>query len=150
MYKIYTVEQGDTLYIIADKVGITPEELKKINGIQNDNQIIPGIQLIVPASENLYFKEYVIQKGDNIYDIAKKNNVNYVDLIKVNGLNVNDYIYPGQRILIPNKNVKIYVTNPNDTLQISANELGTTTNTLVEQNKEIFLIPDQLIVYKQK
>lgn len=33
-----------------------------------------------------------------------------------NGLNVGDYIYPGQEIQLPNKNEKFYVVKKDDTI----------------------------------
>ena len=51
---------------------------------------------------------YEIKKGDTLYQISKEYNVNTKLLAELNGLNLDDYIYPGQTILIPKKNVSYY------------------------------------------
>ncbi len=61
-------------------------------------------------SDNSYYDYYTIQKGDNLYEIAKKSNVNPKLLAIINGLNVNDYIYPNQIIMIPKSNYAYYIT----------------------------------------
>ena len=57
---------------------------------------------------NDFFDKYIVKKGDNLYQIAMKNNINYKLLAQLNGLNTNDYIYPNQTILVPNKGTKLY------------------------------------------
>lgn len=48
--KIHKVNQGDTLYVLAQKHGLTTEELKRANNIKgNKNMIKPGQKLIIPA-----------------------------------------------------------------------------------------------------
>jgi len=92
---------------------------------------------------------YVVVKGDNIYEIARNNNVGYEELLKINGLDKDDYIYPGQQILIPKNNISLYVTNENETLSDVANKLGISEMELIENNKTIYLFPEQLIIYRK-
>ena len=53
---------------------------------------------------NPFYDSYEIKKGDTLYQISKEYNVNTKLLAQLNGLNLDDYIYPGQTILIPKKN----------------------------------------------
>lgn len=46
--------------------------------------------------------------------------------------------------------VEIYVTRDNDTLNNILNTIGITANELVKQNDKLFLLPDQLVVYKKE
>jgi LysM repeat protein len=71
-------------------------------------------------------------------------------LIKLNGLDKDDYIYPGQEILIPNENVRIYITEEGSTLRDAASKLGDDVNSILMQNDTIYLQPDQLIIYKKE
>ena len=59
---------------------------------------------------NNYFEYYTIQKGDNLYAIAKKYNVNPILLATINGLIQSDYIYPEQVIMIPKSDFAYYIT----------------------------------------
>lgn len=116
MYKIYQVG-NETLEDIAKKLNTNVDEIVRLNGTSN---IISGSYIIVPANKD--FTTYIVKQGDNIYSIAKNNGVDYETLLKVNGLDQNDYIYPNQEIIIPNK--KIYVTKENETIKDIINKLN--------------------------
>jgi LysM repeat protein len=45
----YTVQQGDTLYSIARRAGISASTLQRANGINNANRITVGQALVIPA-----------------------------------------------------------------------------------------------------
>lgn len=148
MYEIYNIKVGDTLENLAKKLGITAEVLATINGLDVTAQLKPNTNIIIPGT-NSYFNKYIIKKGDTIYEIARKNNMNANDLSKLNGLEEDEYIYPNEEIIIPKQGVSIYVTETNDTLNGVANALNTTPNNLANQNQTIYLLEDQLIVYKK-
>ena len=61
---------------------------------------------------------------------------------------MNDYIYPNEEIMVPSANTKFYITEDDDTLNKVIDGLGVNPSTLVKQNKEIYLVPDQLIIYR--
>ena len=57
-----------------------------------------------------YYDYYTIKRGDNLYQIAKSYNVNASLLAALNGLDLNEYIYPNQVIMVPKNNFS-YQTN---------------------------------------
>lgn len=148
MYSIYQIQVGDTLDTIANKVGTTKQVLLTINGI-TDSNLIPGNFIVIPMSVNLPFTTYVVKKGDNIYEIAKNYGVEYETLLEINGLGKDDYIYPNQEIIIPNKDFNIYVTKENDSLALVAQKLGAEQTDIIRDNATIYLLPEQLILYKK-
>ena len=97
---------------------------------------------------NDYFEYYTIKKGDNLYQIARKYNVNPTLLAIINGLNTNDYIYPEQIIMIPKKDYAYYITKEGDTLNLVADTFNTNVNNLIRYNPAIYLTEGQLIVNK--
>ena len=115
MYKIYQIENGDTIENIAGRLGINPELLITLNGLNNNTNLIVGSYIIIPKGESL-FNKYIVMKDDNIYKIARNYNINPNELIKLNGLNPNDIIYPGDEILIPKDNTGFYITESGDTI----------------------------------
>lgn len=146
MYTIYQVMMGDTIEGIANKFNTDVNTIMKLNDINN---IVPGYSIVVPKT-NSYLIQYIVKEGDTIYAIARKNNVSKDVLLTLNGLNEYDYIYPNEQILIPMEGVEIYVTRDNDTLNNILNTIGITANELVKQNDKLFLLPDQLVVYKKE
>lgn len=148
MYSIYQIQVGDTLDTIANKVGTTKQILLTINGI-TDSNLIPGNFIVIPMNVNLPFTTYVVKKGDNIYEIARNYGVEYETLLEINGLGKDDYIYPEQEIIIPNKDFNIYVTKENETLALVAQKLGAEQTDIIRDNATIYLLPEQLILYKK-
>ena len=150
MYKIYQITSGDTLRSIANKIGTTIELLSQINGISQNTQLMPGMNLIIPVLENEMFMKHIVKNGDSIYELANMYNIDYKDILKINGLNEYDYIYEGQEILIPKNGINYYITNEEDTLKKISNKTGTSINELIDNNENIYLVPDQIIVYKKE
>jgi murein DD-endopeptidase MepM/ murein hydrolase activator NlpD len=48
--KKYTVQSGDTLGSIAEKFGVSIDDLVTLNAIDDPNVLAPGTQLVIPAS----------------------------------------------------------------------------------------------------
>ena len=151
MYTIYQVKNGDTLASVASNFGTSVNNLSSLNGIMVGSVLNPGDFIVVPKvqMENPYFMEYTVKKGDNIYEISKVYNVSPSQLLKLNGLNETDIIYPNQKIMIPRKNVSFYVTGIDDTLDKVMRGLNVSADELARQNWTIYLTNDQLIVYKK-
>jgi len=150
MYKIYQVEYGDTIDLIASKTNTTRENIKNINGINSDSDLVVGSLVIVPKESDKLFQTYKVKAGDSIYSIARAYNVDPETLLLLNGLNKSDYIYLNQEITIPIQGVTVYVTKSGDTIEGIINNLGIDANTLNNQNKRIFVMEDQLIVNKKE
>ena len=79
----YIVKNGDTLYSIALKNGVTVKELLDANDLDN-NILSIGQTIIIPNKIN-----YVVEKGDTLYGISKKFNTTVDKLKKDNNLNSN-------------------------------------------------------------
>lgn len=146
MYKIYIVEPGETLESIASDLKVSLDTLYDINGFGPNRILQVGDQIIVPAV-NTNYTSYIVKKGDNPYSIAKRFNISTDELLTINGLEKDDYIYPNQELLIPNMNNKYYMTKSNDTINDIVNKTGVPVNKLLEMNKTIYIVPDQMIFY---
>lgn len=148
MYDIYTVKENDTLKSIADNNNISVDELSKLNN--NITFVEIGNTLLIPKNTNKYFEFYKINKGDTLYNISKKFNTNVNIVALLNGLDNDDYIYTNQTIMIPKKGTRIYVTGEGDTLQGIVNGMGISFNEFLKQNDRLYLMPEQLIVYRRE
>jgi len=111
--KYHKVKRGDNLGEISDKYGVSVAELKKWNKLRNNNlmtgdklkiikneRVVTTVRKEVKADKNATETAvtsneaienptdfYEVQKGDNLFSIAKKFNVSLEDLKKWNNLN---------------------------------------------------------------
>lgn len=150
MYRVYRIEEGDTMEKIARMYQTSVEQLEEMNGIVGSYQLIPGNFLVVPVEDNENFSTYVIQKGDNIYKIAQMYEVPYETLLLINGLEEDEYVYPGERILVPKEEVFVYVTKQADTINTISKNFKITPAELFYQNENLVVVPDQIVVYKKE
>ena len=95
-----------------------------------------------------FFDIYVIKKGDNLYEISKEYNINPMLLAALNGLNMDDYIYPNQELLIPKSGFIYYISAEGDTIDLVANKFNTNIEEVMKNNT-IYLLPGQLLVHKK-
>lgn len=96
-----------------------------------------------------YFTYYTIEKGDNLYEISRRYNINPKLLAAINGINGNEYIYPGQELMIPKSGYSYYITGEGDTLRGIAEAFKTNVDNLLKFNKTVYLLPEQILVYKE-
>ena len=113
----YIVVRGDTMTKIAWKLGVSLSSLRSWNTyIKNINLIFPGqkiayyVEKEVPADGNENAgndntsnqtrsrRYYVVQKGDNLYRIARRLGTTLRELLILNPLKNPNLIFPGQRI----------------------------------------------------
>lgn len=149
MFDSYEIKKGDTLDTIASRFNVSKDYLIDINNLYYVGDFKEGRELIIPKVSDVYFNTYKIEKGDTLYAISKKYNVNPDLLAILNGLNKEDYIYPGQEINVPKEGYSYYVTAEGDTLKIVKDLFDTDYSNLLNQNKTIYLQPEQLIVLKK-
>ena len=91
----YTVSNGDTLYGIAKKFGISVDKLKEVNQLEN-NLLKIGQKLIIPLMDDT---TYVVKAGDTLYSIARKFNITVDDLKRLNNL-VDDVLSIGKILIL--------------------------------------------------
>lgn len=116
----YIVQSGDSLWLIANKFGISVNELKSYNNLST-NLLTVGQVLKIPTSDtgNVEGDTYVVQSGDSLWSIAKKFNISVDELKSYNNLSTN-LLTIGQVLKIPSlstsDNYKLYTVVKGDSL----------------------------------
>ena len=78
----YIVKKGDTLTKLAKMYDTTVSSLVKLNSIKNANLIYVGQIIKLPTDK--FEVSYTVQKGDSLTKIAKKYNITWQELYKIN------------------------------------------------------------------
>jgi LysM repeat protein len=111
-FETHTVQQGETLWQIAQIHNTTVGELDRFNEEikkKDDGSydvIKPGQEIRVPSTEKPkqeQQKQYTVIQGDTCYSIAKNNNTSVKEIKECNpGINV-EKIKPGDVLILPQK-----------------------------------------------
>ncbi len=149
MFESYRIAKDDSLESIARKYNTSVKILQDINNLYYLNGLREGMEIIVPKESKDYFNYYVVEKGDSLYAIARKYNINPSLLASMNGIDLDDYIYPNQQILIPKSGYSYYITAEGDTIEEVIKVFNSNKNKFLEENPTIYLMAGQLLVNKK-
>lgn len=97
-YIEYKVKYGDTLWSIAERYGVTVEELAEINDIGNVNVIYAGQTLKIPIYGRSVI--YTVKSGDTLWGISNRYGISIDQLVRWNGIENSNLIYVGEKIII--------------------------------------------------
>lgn len=149
MYDKYLIKPGENLSSIAQKFNTLESTILDINNIPFPDMVREGLEIIVPQNSSNYFEYYTIKQGDSLYQIARKYNINPELLATLNGLNMDDYIYPNQRIMVPKREYSYYITKEGDTINLVSDKFNINRDKLLKENPTIYLAEGQLLVNKR-
>lgn len=108
----YTVRRGDSLSIIAARLGVSVATLRSQNNLRG-NLIQPGQVLFASSSAKSEYTApvqvknkpvaatHVVRRGDSLWLISKRYRVSMASLASYNGIGKNSALVPGQQIRIP-------------------------------------------------
>lgn len=149
MFDKYRVNGNETIDDIARKFHTNRSYIEDLNNFSFNETLREGMDIIVPKNKEKYFDTYTINAGDSLYKIARKYNTNPELLAIINGLNMDDYIYPNQVILLPVKNYSYYITKDGDTLEIVSDIFNKSKEQLLKENDTIYLLSGQILVSRK-
>lgn len=150
---MYTVKKGDSLYSIAKRYDTTVDSIVKLNNLKNNNLSIGQILRIPENGESVTelptYINYVVEKGDNLYSIAKKYDTTVENIIKDNNLS-SQILSIGQNLKIATKEAdvveecigeefivpenKTYIVLKGDSLYSIAKKFNTTVDQIKTKN----------------
>ncbi len=135
---VYTVKNGDTLYSIAGRYGITVDSLKTANNLTSNNLKI-GQKLTIPSSttDPTGSTTYTVKSGDTLYGIASKYGVSVEDIKRLNGLS-NNLLQIGQKLTIPSgsssPSTTTYTVKKGDNLYNIAQKYNVSVSSIMNAN----------------
>lgn len=159
----YQVKSGDSLINLAKKNNTTPTVIKKANALPS-NLIRVGQYLMIPTSVkdedtyelsvanrlakiqsqargNKYQVTYTVKSGDNLWGIAKKQNVSYNELARWNGMSPRDPLKVGKKLVVWKKSANggiirslFYTIRNGDTLSDIATKFKVNTADIIKWN----------------
>ncbi len=94
----YTVQPGDSLWLIAQRYGTTVDAIRQANGLSN-NVLQIGQVLRIPVSQSPYV-EYTVRAGDSLWELARRYDTTVEAIMRANGLS-GSYLQIGQVLRIP-------------------------------------------------
>lgn len=131
----YTVQPGDSLWLIAQKYHTTVDAIKRLNGLSSDLLNI-GQVLQIPASQASGYVEYIVRAGDTLWTLARRYGTTVEAIVALNGLS-SDMLTIGQVLKIPDtlsSGYREYTVQPGDSLWQIARRYGTTVAVLMSLN----------------
>ena len=151
----YTVKPGDSLYLIAQKHGISLASLRTANNLYTNN-IYPGQTLVISQSGGSggggSGQTYVVKPGDSLWKISTQFGVSVSALQAANGLS-GSHLSVGQRLMIPGSGssaTSTYTVKSGDTLSAIAKRFGTTVVQIQQLNglNSTLIYPGQVLRIK--
>lgn len=131
---IYTVKKGDSLWLIANKNGVSVDDIKNANNLTS-NTLQIGQILIIPGKKTST-KEitYVVKKGDSLWLIANKYDTTVEKIKSANNL-INNTLQIGQILTIPSSTEFFtYTVKKGDNLWLIAKNYNTTVDNIKKLN----------------
>ncbi len=110
----YTVQTGDSLWSISRQYGVTVEHLAAANRLTLTSILKLGMELEIPAEGSTppsgavartatppgSTVVHVVQSGETLWEIANHHGTRMEDVMALNDLGHDDWITPGQRLII--------------------------------------------------
>ena len=106
--EIYVVQQGDNIYSISDKYGVTVEKIIQDNDLQYPYNLIVGQAIVITFPK----QSYIVQDGDTLQSIADSYKVSLMQLLRNNpNLFGREYLYQGESLIISYNTTRSITTN---------------------------------------
>ena len=95
----YTVQSGDSLWLIANRYNTTVDAIKRLNGLTSDLLNI-GQVLKIPSGQSTPYIEHTVRPGDTLWILARRYETTVDAIKRLNGL-TSDLLNIGQVLRIP-------------------------------------------------
>jgi len=100
---VYIVQSGDTLWAIAQRFGVTVDELVAANSLLNANALNAGDALVIPGLEGVTgrLETRPVVFGETLTSLSRRYQVPVDQLARLNHLAAPAEVYAGYNLIVP-------------------------------------------------
>ena len=110
---IYIVQEGDTLWNIAQRFGVPVNELVSFNQIADPSNISPGDELVIPGLEGVQgvLETKTVPYGEDLLSLSRRYQIPMGTLSRLNHLTSPNELYSGSDLILPESNSTALIAN---------------------------------------
>lgn len=100
---VYVVQEGDSLWDIAQRFRVSIGELSQVNGIRDPSQLVAGARLVIPGLEGIQGElvTETVAFGETLQSLSRRYSVKMETLVRLNHLTSPAELYAGSTLVIP-------------------------------------------------
>lgn len=95
---VYVARKGDSVSVIADMFGVSTNTIIWANDMEKNDKLAEGATLIILPVSGI---RHTVLKGQTLKSIAKKYNVDILDITSFNGIAPDSQLALGEELIIP-------------------------------------------------
>ena len=99
----YIVQQGDSLWEIAARFGVTTDDLQEANNISDPGQVVIGARLVIPGLKGVSGRldTITVEYGDTLSSLSRRYGVAEAALARLNRQVSPSEVYVGETLIVP-------------------------------------------------
>ena len=92
--QIHVVHPGETLWLIAQRYGVTVSQIGTANQLENPSKLVSGLALVIPTAS----RTHTVKPGQNLSEIAHRYGTTVEDIVQANQIQNPNMILSGTHI----------------------------------------------------
>ncbi len=137
----YTAIKGDTFPLMSEAIENGKYTVLVKEGVTGTISV-SDVELVTEPSSAIQTTDYIVVSGDTLWKIASKFNTTSSEIVTLNNLDPNKYLYVGQKLKVPapasqpeQQAATTYTVVSGDTLWKISQKFGVTAQAIVDANK---------------
>jgi len=126
--QIHVVQRGDALWSIAQRYGVTINQIVTANQLTDPNKIVVGLALVIPTAN----KTHTVRSGETLWLIAQRYGTTTDAIVRANQITNPSQLVAGMVLVIP---ARTHTVQPGETLWQIAQRYNTTVQEIIRVNQ---------------